>query len=81
LEPGHVSPAPVLNRVDTAGLQQREQNCKGQLRLFVGVGGIVDDQIELVRKFISNDMLQNFPIGLRCRKVHKPAFLVGNLVT
>ena len=73
-----VRPAPVLNQVDATGSQQREKNLKGRLRLLVSVGCIVYHQIELVRKFIPNDMLQNFPdrtatwkserTGLPCRQ-------------
>ena len=57
---GVVRPTPVLNQIDTAGLEQREKNFKGRLRLFVSVGRIVNHQIELVRKFIPNDMLEEF---------------------
>ena len=56
-----VRPTPVLNQVDATGSQQREKNLKGRLRLLIGVRCIVYHQIELVRKFIPNDILQEFP--------------------
>ena len=73
-----VPPTPVLNHVDATGTQQWEKNLKGRLGLLIRVGCIVDNQIELIRKFIPNDMLQNFAIRLGCGKMNEPTFLIGN---
>jgi hypothetical protein len=42
-----------------------KKNLKGRLCLLVSVGRIVNHEIELIGKFILNDMLKNFAITLR----------------
>ena len=65
------APNSSLQSINTAWLEQREDNFKGRLRLFIDVGYIVYHEIELVRKFIPNDMFKNFAIRLRGGKVER----------
>src|SRR5205823_10401528 len=76
---GRMRPAPVFNHVDATGLQQWEEDFKGRFCLLISVRCIVDHQIELICQFIPNDLLQNFTIALRRRKVNEPIFHSGDI--